>query len=97
VVAGEARGYYIGNNLVARSVVRVRETVIRPFGNSAGVTLPKETLEKYGLDKGTRIYVRETPDGILLSPYDPSFAEAMAAYREGAKKYRNAMRELSKR
>lgn len=77
--------------------MRIRETVIRPFGNSAGVTLPKETLEQFGLEKGSKVFVRETPDGILLTPYDPTFAEAMAAYREGARKYRNAMRELSKR
>ena len=77
--------------------MRVRETVIRPFGNSAGVTLAKETLEKYGLEKGTKVYVRETPDGILLSPYDPEFGKAMAAFREGARKYKNAMRELSRR
>jgi putative addiction module antidote len=77
--------------------MRVRETVIRPFGNSAGVTLPKETLEQFGLEKGSRVFVRETPEGILLSPYDPAFGDAMAAYKRGANKYRNAMRELSRR
>ena len=77
--------------------MRVRETVIRPFGNSAGVTLAKETLQKYGFEKGAKVYVRETPDGILLSPYDPEFGKAMAAFREGARKYKNAMRELSRR
>lgn len=34
--------------------MHVRETVIRPFGNSAGVTIPKEMLEKYSIEKGDR-------------------------------------------
>ena len=45
--------------------MRVKETVIRPFGNSAGVTIPKEMLRKYSLEKGTPVALRETPDGIL--------------------------------
>ena len=77
--------------------MRVKETVIRPFGNSAGVTIPKEMLEKYALDKGDRVSLQETAEGILVTPYDSHFDRAMAIYRKGAKQYRNAMRELSKR
>ena len=77
--------------------MRVRETVIRPFGNSAGVTIPKEMLEKYSIEKGDRVELRETPDGILITAYDAEFAKVMTLAYEGAKRYRNAMRELSKR
>jgi putative addiction module antidote len=77
--------------------MRVKETVIRPFGNSAGVMIPKEMLDKLDLAKGDRVALQETSDGILLTPYNAEFAEVMAIAREGAKKYRNAMRELSKR
>lgn len=77
--------------------MRVRETVIRPIGNSAGVTIPKETLERYDLAPGDKILLQETADGILVTPFDPVFDKAMSVYRKGAKKYRNAMRELSKR
>ena len=77
--------------------MRVKETVIRPFGNSSGVTIPKEMLEKYAMEKGDTVALRETADGILITPYDADFAEAMEIAREGAKRYRNAMRELSKR
>ena len=75
--------------------MRVKETVIRPYGNSAGVTIPKEMLDKFNLEKGDRISLKETEDGILLTPYDPLFEQAMDVYRKGAKRYRNAMRELS--
>lgn len=77
--------------------MRVKETVIRAVGNSAGVTIPKEMLEAHGLAKGDRIALRETPDGILITPYDAEFAAVMEIAAEGAKRYRNAMRELSKR
>ncbi|HEY4659129.1 MAG TPA: AbrB/MazE/SpoVT family DNA-binding domain-containing protein [Gemmatimonadaceae bacterium] len=77
--------------------MRVKETVIRPFGNSAGVTIPKEMLEKYDLDKGDRVSIQETAEGILVTPYDPDFADVMATARKVGKRYRNALRELSKR
>jgi putative addiction module antidote len=77
--------------------MRVRESVIRPIGNSAGVTIPKDTLEKYNLSPGDKIYLQETPDGVLVTPHDPLVQRAMEIYRRGAKKYQNAMRELSDR
>ena len=76
--------------------MRVKETVIRPIGNSAGVTIPKDMLERYELDRGDRVSLQETEAGILLTPYDPDFAEVMAIAREVDKKYRNALRELAK-
>lgn len=75
--------------------MRVKETVIRPYGNSAGVTIPKEMLDRYNIEKGDRVSLKETEEGILLTPYDPLFEQAMVVYRKGAKQYRNAMRELS--
>lgn len=72
-----------------------REYTIRAIGNSAGTTIPKPMLERYQLAEGDRIFLVETEDGILITPYDPDFSEAMKLYEEGAKKYRNAMRELA--
>jgi antitoxin MazE len=73
-----------------------KETTIRAIGNSAGTTIPKAMLERYRMAEGDRVHLVETEDGILITPFDPSFAEAMALYEEGAKQYRNAMRELAK-
>ena len=47
------------------------------------------------LAPGDRVHLIETEEGILITPYDPLFSEAMEIYGEGAKKYRNAMRELA--
>jgi len=73
-----------------------RETTIRAIGNSAGATIPKPMLERYRMAEGDRVHLIETEQGILITPYDPTFADAMAVYEEGAKQYRNAMRELAK-
>ncbi len=72
------------------------ETKIRTIGNSAGATIPKAMLERYHLAAGDRVHLVETDEGILITPFDPTFAEAMEIYREGARTYRNAMRELAK-
>jgi hypothetical protein len=53
--------------------------------------------ERYGLEEGARVFVRETDAGLLITPYDPDFERAMGVYRQGARRFRNAMRELSKR
>lgn len=77
--------------------MRVKETVIRPFGNSAGVTIPREMLKTFGLAKGDAVSLRETPDGILITTYDAEFERVMAVARDFDRRYQNAMRELSKR
>lgn len=73
-----------------------KETKLRAIGNSAGVTIPKPMLERYRMAEGDEVHLVETDEGILITPFDPAFAEAMDVYREGAKAYRNAMRELAK-
>jgi len=52
-------------------------------------------LDRLNVEEGDRVYLVEVENGVLLTPYDPAFAEEMAAFREGMQKYRNAMRELS--
>lgn len=74
----------------------MKETTIRAIGNSAGTTIPKAMLERFQLAEGDTIHLIEVDDGILITPFDPAFAEAMRIYEEGARTYRNAMRELAK-
>ena len=52
-------------------------------------------LERQNLAEGDRVHIIETQDGLLITPFDPDFQEAMALYEEGAKDYRNALRELA--
>lgn len=71
------------------------ETTIRRIGNSSGLTIPKDLLDRNHLAEGDRVHIVETEEGLLITPYDPDFQDAMSAYEEGAKTYRNALRELS--
>jgi len=53
-------------------------------------------LKQLHLAEGDKVHLVEVDDGILLTPIDPEFAEAMQLYEEGARQYRNAMHELAK-
>ncbi|MGH7480804.1 MAG: AbrB/MazE/SpoVT family DNA-binding domain-containing protein [Longimicrobiales bacterium] len=72
-----------------------KDTTIRAVGNSAGTTIPKAMLERYHLREGDPVHLVELEDGILITPFDADFAEALEIYAEGARRYRNAMRELA--
>jgi putative addiction module antidote len=74
----------------------VRKITLRQVGGSIGATLPKDMADRLNVQAGDEIFVVETERGILLTPYDPTFEQAMAAYRRTASKYRNALRELSR-
>ncbi|PJZ81293.1 AbrB/MazE/SpoVT family DNA-binding domain-containing protein [Leptospira meyeri] len=74
----------------------VKKTTIRAIGNSSGATIPKALLEKYNFHEGDTVFLVETENGILLSPYDPDFESAMKFYQDASKKYRNALKELAK-
>jgi putative addiction module antidote len=73
-----------------------KKTTLKKIGGSAAVVLPKSMLERFNLAPGDEVTVTEADNGLLIMPYDSEFAEAMAIYARGAKKFRNAMRELAK-
>ena len=74
----------------------VRTVKLRKMGGSIGATIPKDLAERLHLDVGDEVFVVATDDGLLITPYDPTFDKAMAAYRRGARKYKNALRELAR-
>lgn len=74
----------------------IKEIKIRRSGGSLSTTLPKEIAEHFHLEEGDQAFVSVTPEGILISPYDPAFAKAMKIYERGARKYRDALKELAK-
>jgi putative addiction module antidote len=66
------------------------------IGNSVGVILPKEMLARLKLEKGDTVHLTETPDGFMLTPYDPAFEEQLALGREFMRDYRDTFRALAK-
>jgi putative addiction module antidote len=68
---------------------------ITSIGNSAGIILPKELMEKLRVEKGDTLTVTETPDGLSLSPYDADFAMAMSLAEEIMREDRDVLRKLA--
>lgn len=69
---------------------------VAQIGNSLGVILPRELLAKLRVGKGDALFVTDTPDGLLLSPYDPGLAEQVDALRDVMKSRRGALRALAR-
>lgn len=65
------------------------------IGNSEGITLPKELMQRLKVKKGDTLYAIETPDGIELTPYDPEFAKQMEVAEQVMRRRRNMLRKLA--
>lgn len=65
------------------------------MGGSVGATLPKDIADRLHVRAGEEVFVVETDEGVLLTPYDPDFQRAMKAYERTASEYRNALRGLA--
>jgi antitoxin MazE len=74
----------------------IKQTTLRRSGGSISATLPKDMVDRLRVEAGDKVFVVETEEGLLITPYDPAFEKAMSAYERGARKYRNALRELAK-
>jgi len=55
----------------------MRTLKVTTVGNSAGVILPKDILERLRVSKGDVLYLVEEPDGLKLTPYNKEFVEQM--------------------
>ena len=70
---------------------------VRKFGNSLGVVLPKEVINRLHTRDGEPLFLIEAPDGgYRLTPYDPTFEKKMAKVEDIISRYRNTLHLLSK-
>lgn len=72
------------------------EVKVRKFGNSLGIVLPKEVINRLHCGEGQPLLLIEAPEGYRLTPYDPAFEAKMAKAGEIIGRYRNALHELAK-
>jgi len=68
---------------------------VTAIGNSAGIILPKELLEKLRISKGDTLTVTETPDGLNLNPYDEKVARQMEVAEKVMRENRNMLKKLA--
>ena len=69
---------------------------IRKIGNSEGVIIPKDVLDRMGVKAGDELTLTEENGKIKLVPQNADLAEQLKAARLGMEKYRVALRELAK-
>jgi putative addiction module antidote len=75
----------------------VVELKVRKVGNSLGVVLPKEVIQRLNTGEGEALFLIEDGDGgYQLTPYDPNFEKRMAKAEDIIKRYRNTLHVLAK-
>lgn len=68
---------------------------VRKIGNSEGVILPKEVLDRHNLRAGDTLEIVETKDGLTLKPTDDVFERQMEAASKLMDKYKVALQKLA--
>jgi putative addiction module antidote len=76
--------------------IEIMNATIRKIGNSEGIIIPKEVLDRMGLKAGDVLNIREENGNIALVPEQADLAEQLKAARLGMEKYKVALRELAK-
>jgi len=65
------------------------------IGNSTGLILPRELLEKLRVEKGDELHVLETPKGVELTALDDDLAAQMDVAEGVMRKRRNLLHKLA--
>jgi putative addiction module antidote len=68
---------------------------ITTVGNSVGVVLPRQILDRLRVEKGDILYAMETPNGIKLTPYDEGFARKLEVGKRVMRENRDLLRKLA--
>ena len=70
---------------------------IKKIGNSDGLLLPRELMQRLDLKRGQFLHVVELAGGGLqLLPYDPDFEKTMGVADEIIDEYRDTLTALAK-
>jgi len=73
----------------------VKEITLQGAGASVTATLPKEMADRLHIGPGDRVFAVETENGVLLTPFDPDLRDAMQAFDEVRRQYRNTLKKLA--
>lgn len=68
---------------------------VRKIGNSEGVILPKDVLDRHNLKTGDQLEIIDTVDGFTLKPTDDAFERQMEAARSMMDKYKSVFQKLA--
>jgi putative addiction module antidote len=68
---------------------------VTTIGNSVGIVLPKEVLNRLHVEKGDVLYITDAPDGVRLSPYNDAFARKLEALEQVMRENRDVLKKLA--
>jgi len=68
---------------------------ITTVGNSVGIVLPKEILNRLKVAKGDMVSLSETPNGFNMTAYDETFMRKIEAAERVMRNYKDALRKLA--
>lgn len=66
------------------------------IGDSVGLILPKEVLNRLKLEKGDTVFLTDAPGSVTITPFDPNFDEQLEIGREFMHEYRDTFNALAK-
>ncbi len=66
------------------------------IGNSVGLILPEEVLERLNLGSGDTVFLIDAPSSVTITPHDPNRVDQLDLAREIMQKRRVVLRELAK-
>ena len=70
---------------------------IKRIGNSDGLLLPRELMQRLDLKRGQQLHLVELAGGGFQAlPYDPDFAKTLDIADEVMDEYRDTLAELAK-
>ena len=70
---------------------------IKKIGNSDGVILPRELMQRLDLKRGQLLHINELPGGGFQAlPYDPDFETTLKIAEEIMDEYRDTLAALAK-
>jgi putative addiction module antidote len=70
---------------------------IKKIGNSDGLILPRELMQRLDLKRGQQLHVTELAGGgFQVLPYDPDFERTMKIADQVMDEYRDTLAELAK-
>ncbi|MGK6312823.1 AbrB/MazE/SpoVT family DNA-binding domain-containing protein [Neorhizobium sp. DT-125] len=68
---------------------------IRKIGNSEGIIIPKEVLDRMGLKAGDNVDLTEEAGQLILKPMDDDFARQLEHAERFMEKYKVALKKLA--
>jgi putative addiction module antidote len=70
---------------------------IKKIGNSDGLLIPRELMQRLDLKRGQQLHITELPGGGFQAlPYDPDFERTMELAEETMDTYRDTLATLAK-